>query len=81
MLQQVNLALSDKFWLRYRALRAKLADETLTAIEQQELKRLTDQLEIGNARRMQALIKLAHLRNTTLDALIDELGIRPPAYV
>lgn len=52
-----------------------------SSIEQQELKQLTDQLEIANAHRIEALIKLAYLRSTTLDGLIDELGIRPPAYV
>jgi hypothetical protein len=81
LLKQVNLGLSAQGWQRYHALRTKLQDETLTPTEQQELKQLTDQLEAANVRRIEALIKLAQLRNKTLDTLIDELGIRPPAYV
>ena len=81
LLKQVNLGLSAKGWQRYHELRSKLQDETLATTEQQELKQLTDQLEVANARRIEALIKLAQIRNTTLDSLIDELGVRPPAYV
>jgi len=80
LLKQVNLGLSTDLWQRYHELRAKLDDEVIAPSEQQELKQITDQLEAANVRRMSALVKLAALRETTLDALIDELGIRPPAY-
>ena len=45
------------------------------------IKQITDQIESANVRRMEALIKLAELRQTTLDALMDALELRPPAYV
>lgn len=61
--------------------RANLEDETLTANEQQELVQITDQLEEANAQRIEALIQLAALRNMTLDAFMDEFGLRPPTYV
>jgi len=81
LLQQINLGLPEKTWRRYYDLRGKLEDETLTPDEQQELVQITDQIESANVRRMEALIKLAELRQTTLDALMDALELRPPAYV
>jgi hypothetical protein len=80
LLKQVNLGISATVWQRYNELRTKLQDETIISTEQQELTQITDQIEEANARRIEALVQLAHLRNTTLDALIDELGLRPPAY-
>jgi hypothetical protein len=81
LLQQINLGFPEKTWRRYAALRKKLADETLQPDEQQTLIHITDQIEAANVRRMEALIKLAELRKTTLDALIDALELRPLAYV
>jgi len=81
LLQQINVGLSEETWQRYHQLAAKLEAETLQADEQQELSQITTELENANVRRIDALIKLALLRNTTLDVLIDELVIRPPLYV
>lgn len=80
LLAQINLGLSAQDWRRYYQLREKLEDETLQADEQPELIRITDRIEIANAKRIEALIKLAALRKTTLDALMDEFGLRPSAY-
>ena len=81
LLQQINLGLSENTWQRYNELREKLQHKTLQADEQQALIDITSQIEAANVRRIEALMKLAKLRNTTLDALIDELGLRPAAYV
>lgn len=80
LLQQINVGLSEEKWQRYHQLRQKLEDGTLPQDEQQELLGITDEIERANVHRIEALIKLADLRNTTLDALMDELGVRPPAY-
>lgn len=81
LLQQINLGLPEKTWLRYHQLTEKLQDETLQLEEQQELSQIINRLERANVRRIAALIKLAQLRKTTLDSLIYELGIRPAPYV
>ncbi len=81
LLQQINLGLSEETWQRYYQLRNKLQDETLLPDEQQALVSITTQIEAANVGRIEALMKLAELRNTTLDALMDELGLRPPSYV
>lgn len=80
LLQQINLGLPEPTWQRYRQLREKLHDATLQPDEQKELIAITDQIEQANVQRLEALIELAQLRNTTLDQLMDELGVRPPAY-
>lgn len=80
LLQQINIGLSGEEWQRYNALRALLSDGTLRPEQQAELIALSDRLESANVQRIAALIRLAELRHTTLDALMDQLGIRPPAY-
>lgn len=81
LLAQINLGLSGQDWRRYYQLREKLEDETLQGDEQPELIRITDRIEMANAKRIEALIKLAALRRTTLDALLDEFGLRPSTNV
>lgn len=81
LLQQINIGMPEEMWQRYHLLIAKLEDETLQPDEQQELAQIIDQREEANVHRIDALIKLAQLRSTTLNALIDELGIRPALYV
>ena len=81
LLQQATLGLSEDTWQRYHELSEKLQDETLQPDEQQELVGITDKMEAANVKRIEALTKLAELRQTTVDALLDELGLRPPAYV
>src|SRR5256885_2256807 len=65
---------------RRSALIAKRQAETLTPDEQQELITLSDQIEAANVQRVEALAELARLRNTTLSALILDLGLKPVAH-
>lgn len=76
LLQQVNQGISADDWQRYTALNSQLLDETLSQEEHDELLRLVDAIEQADAERLAALIELAQLRDTTLDALMDQLGIR-----
>lgn len=81
LLAQINLGLSAQDWRRYYQLRDKLEDETLQENERFELIRMTDRIEMANAQRIEALIKLAALRRTTLDTLLNEFGLRPSTNV
>ena len=63
------------------ALIAKRCAETLTSQEQATLIEISDQIEQANARRIQYLIELANLRGTSLETLMQKLGIEAPAYV
>ncbi|HXE53832.1 MAG TPA: hypothetical protein VN541_12495 [Tepidisphaeraceae bacterium] len=77
LLKQINLGFSNETWDRYDLLIGKRENETLTAKELDELRGLTDELEAANVRRIEALTRLARLRNTTLQAIMDELQIKP----
>lgn len=77
LLQKINQSLSQIEWGRYDHLLAKRQAETLTPDELDELVALSDKLEAANVRRIKYLAELARLRNTTIGALIVELGIKP----
>ena len=78
LLMKVNSGLPAKVHRRYRELMGKVREERLTQAEYEELQGLTDQSELKQAERLEALVELARLRKTTLTELMDTLGIKPP---
>ena len=66
---------------KYNELIHKRDQETLTDEEYEELLRLTDQIELLDARRLEYLTELAAIQNKPLVLLMDELGINPPPMV
>lgn len=80
LLQRINAGFSGEEWAIYRRLIDKRRTGTLQPDEQQMLVRLADKREQANAQRIQALVALAQIRNTTLDALMADLGLRSPGY-
>lgn len=81
LLLQINRAsLESAQQARFDALAAKRQAEAIEPAELHELIQLTDLAEQRDAERLEALIELARLRGTTVPALMDALGIRPPAY-
>ena len=81
LLRKINLGLSQESWQRYHELIEKRRAETLTANEQAELIAFSDQIERANARRMEYLVKLAQIRQTSLDVLMKNLGLMGAGYV
>ena len=81
LLHKINLGVSQEDWQRYHTLMAKRRTETLTPDEHAALIALSDQIEEANVRRIQALVELARLRQTSLEALMQELGLQAPSYV
>lgn len=81
LLQHINEGLPAETWRQYHALIASRDAGTLTADDQKMLVGLIDKVEIAHARRMGYLVELANLRGTTLDELMDSLGIVKPTYV
>ena len=67
----------ETFWSRYRRLIAKRRAGMLTRKEQRELIGMPDQLEAWHVERRQYLVRLAEMRHMSLDALTEQLGIRP----
>jgi hypothetical protein len=80
LLQKINIGLSQETWDRYHALIVKRRAETLNTEEQARLIEISDRIEQANAHRIEALIELAKLRNTSIAALMQELGIKTPEY-
>lgn len=80
LLQEINAGFDEMEWNAYRELIAKRRAGTLQADEQQALIRFIERREQANVRRIAALAKLAQIRETTLDALMDELGLHSPGY-
>jgi hypothetical protein len=80
LLREINHGLSPSDWQRYRDLIAQRRAEALSPAEQNALIALSDEIEAINVRRIECLVELAHLRNTSLETLMAQLGIKAPAY-
>ncbi len=81
LLQRINEGLPVETWRQYHALLAMRDAGTLTEDDRRVLLSLINKIEIAHARRMGFLVELANLRGTTLDELMDSLGIVKPTYV
>ena len=80
LLEQINEGLPEATWTRYHELQAKRNAETLTDAEHAELIRLVNEVEIWNARRLEAVAELARLRGVRFPDLVRELGLGAPAH-
>lgn len=80
VLEKINEGLAQETQQRYNELVAKRQAEMLTDAEYQELLALIDSIEQADAERVQALTKLAQLRNMSVKVLMETLKIRTPAY-
>ena len=77
LLQAINQATPSTLQQRYDTLSQKMNAETITPVEHQELLKLIDKLEMQQAKRLKNLIELAHLRNLSLDELMQNLNLLP----
>ncbi len=75
LLRQINQGFSDAWWERYHELIQRRQEAILTAEEHRELIGLIDDVEKREAKRVQALVKLAKLRKQTLNSLMKDLGL------
>ncbi len=81
LLLKINQGVSADLQARCDELTAKRQAETLAPDEHEELVRLTDQFGELNVQRLEYLTELAHLRQTSLVALMDKLEIQVPTVV
>jgi hypothetical protein len=75
LLNIINRGFPEEFWRRYQLLFAKKENKSLSESEYNELVRMVEQVEEYNVERLKALIDLANIRGTSLDAIMHELGI------
>ena len=81
LLLKINEGLPEATQLRYNELLSMLANGSLKGKEHKELLQLTNQVEANSAERLRNLLQLARLWNTTVDEVMDRLGIKPPAVI
>jgi tRNA/tmRNA/rRNA uracil-C5-methylase (TrmA/RlmC/RlmD family) len=79
LIHQITKGLPESFWQHYAELRRKLTSTIITETEHAELIALSDQKEAHDVERLRNLIELSKRRQTTVDNLIQEMGIRPRA--
>lgn len=77
LLQNLNEVFPIEKWERLKLLDEKLEFGKLNKIEEAELLQLSEEYEAASVARVQILSKLAGLRNTTIEAIADQLGIKP----
>ncbi len=77
--KEINRGIPAELSDRYAILADKRDDETLTAAEYQELLDIAQQIEAFGVKRLEALAKLAELRQVPLLQLMTDLGIKAPA--
>jgi hypothetical protein len=80
LLEQISAGLAPDTWQRYHELTAKRRDDSLSDTEYSELLRLTEEVELWNARRLELLLELARLRGIPLRALVEQMGLAAPPY-
>jgi hypothetical protein len=80
LLVEINQGVPPDLQQRYQVLAEKRDAETLTETEYQELLALSDRIEILAAQRVEALAKLAQLRQVSLLQVMDDLGIASASY-
>ena len=78
LLLEINQGIPAQVHDRYKVLLKKRDDETLTEADYRELLDLSNQIEGFGVKRIEALAKLATLRQVSLPKLMDDLGIQSP---
>lgn len=79
LLQQITQCIPSNLQKRYELLISKRQDNTLTDEEYQELINLGEHFETIDVKRLENLTKLAKLRQTSLNELIQEFQLQPQA--
>lgn len=77
LLLKINQGLPSATQQRLNELVNNRRAETISAKELRELKKLTDQIEKSDAKRLELLTELARLRDVPIRKLIKQLGLKP----
>jgi hypothetical protein len=78
LLLEINQGIAPELSDRYQVLLEKRDNETLSEAEYTELLEVSNQIECFGAKRLEALAKLATIRQVPLLKLMDDLGIQNP---
>ena len=75
LLQNINEGFPEAEWSKFHDLRARFDAELLTPEEHHELIALSSRIEIAHAKRLALVWELAKLRGSTLERMMEELGM------
>jgi len=80
LLKKINTGAPSVIQKRYNFLVKKRNNETLNDVEYLELLELTAYMENLGVKRLEYLLELAKLRNSTLDEVVEQLQLKPRLY-
>lgn len=80
LLEQINRGFGSEKWERLQFLDWKMETSGLNEKEASESLQLAEDYESHMVQRLQILIKLAALRNVSLEEVMEQLNIRPYAH-
>jgi hypothetical protein len=80
LLLEINQGIPAELHQQYQALRDKRDEEILTEEEHTELIQISDRMEMLGAKRLEALAKLAEIRQIPLLKLMNDLGIQGASF-
>lgn len=76
LLMRIHLEIDPKDLEEYYRLGTAFKLGTITELEHEKLLQLNDLIEIAHAKRMKYLLALARLRQVSLEAIMDDFGIK-----
>jgi hypothetical protein len=80
LLKHINKSVPPKLQIQYEELAIKLNDESITEKEHQQLLKIITKLEQSKAKKLEFMIELARLRNTTLKDVAHQLQAQTLVY-
>jgi len=78
LIEQAQEGLPQNKWQRFLELENKQRQETITKTEMEELLQLSDTLEVKDAERIEAMMKLADMWSISLEEVKTKLNIQTP---
>lgn len=75
LFREINDGFDEVFWYRYKELRGKLEDETMTPTENEEFLKMNEEVEAKNVIRLRSVAELAQLRQMSIPDLMNQLGL------
>lgn len=81
LLLLINEGLPEDIQATYNDLMQKSADGLITEEEEAEFLKILPAVEAKTAERLGHLVELAQVWNTTVDGVMDRLGITPPSIL
>lgn len=78
---KINKGLPQEMHVRYQELLQKSVEENLKDKEQEELLNLSNKFEQKTAERLKDVYELSLLWNTTVDDVMNQLGLNPPPII